>query len=573
MNLLRGMKPDRLTPAMLKKGTLSVQREIILQNILNILLVIYTLGFAGILLFSSDVIRSGQVWIYLLAYLGIAGVTLLRQVPYTLRASIIILVLQALGAAALISYGLSGTGFIFLFSSILLSSLLLSSRGSILFIVLSLAIIGWIGSSMVGGKIPLPPAQIMANSGNTALWMTAVLVLLFVTGITVTSTFAIVRGLGNALAQSEKLTTELEIEQASLERRVEDRSADLKKRVEQFEIASQIAREISGTTDLESLLSTAVNLVRERFGFYHVGIFVSDERGEYAVLRAATGEAGRVMLERNHRLKIGEIGMVGYVVSRGEARIALDVTGDTLHYKNPLLPQTRSEIALPLLIGDRTIGALDVQSEVENAFNQEDVRIMQTIADQLAIAFEKTRIVIELQRSVEEMENSNRSATQRAWRSHFRNTRQPFAYHYHQSQLDHEVQETVQAQQALALGKRVIEVAGSDAKGKPSTVLAVPIKLRNQVLGVVDIRFESANVSPELVALIEGTVNRLAVSLENARLLEEIQTRAEREQLVSEISTKVRAAADVDSVLRIAIQEIGRSLGVSEVMVQLRKES
>ncbi len=104
-------------------------------------------------------------------------------------------------------------------------------------------------------------------------------------------------------------------------------------------------------------------------------------------------------------------------------------------------------------------------------------------------------------------------------------------------------------------------------------MLAVPIKLRNQVLGVVDIRFQSASVSPELISLIEAAVNRLAVSLENARLLEEIQYRAERERLVSEISTKVRAAADVDTVWRTAIQEIGRSLGVSEVMIQLRKDA
>jgi hypothetical protein len=171
------------------------------------------------------------------------------------------------------------------------------------------------------------------------------------------------------------------------------------------------------------------------------------------------------------------------------------------------------------------------------------------------------------------MDASTRSATQRSWRSHFRNTRQPLVYHYHHAQIDHQVQDTLQAQEAIQQGKPVLKMTGSDAKGKPFTLLAVPIKMRNTVLGVVDIRFESARVSPELISLIEGTVNQLAVSLENARLLEEIQGRAEREQIVSEISTKVRAAPDVDSVLRIAIEEIGRSLGVSEVMVQLRKES
>lgn len=573
MNLIRMLKPDRLSPGVVSRGTLAVRQETILQIILNILLAIYTLGFAGVLIFSSGVIRSGNIWIYLLVYLGVAAVTIFRQIPFPVRAAVIILMLQALGAAALLSYGLSGTGFIFLFASILLSTLLFSARGTMVFILLSLGIIAWVGGSMVAGRISLPPAQVMANSGNPVQWLTAALVLVFAVGITASSTSAVVRGMGSALKHSEKLSMELEKEQASLERRVEERSADLKKRVEQFEIASQIAREISGTTNLESLLSASVNLVRDRFGFYHVGVFVSDERGDYAVLRAATGEAGRAMLERNHRLKIGEIGIVGYVVSHGEARIALDVAGDVVHYKNPLLPETRSEMALPLRVADRTIGALDVQSVLENAFTLEDVQILQTIADQLAVAFEKTRLVTELQRSLDEMEASTRSATQKAWRTHFRNTRQQLAYHYRQSQFDHEVEETQHAQEAAAQGKPVLKLAGKDEQGKPFTVFAVPIKLRNQVLGVVDIRFENANVSPELISLIEATVDRLAVSLENARLLEEIRSRAERDQAVSEISTKVRAAADVDSVLRIAVEEIGRSLGVSEVMVQLRKES
>lgn len=335
-----------------------------------------------------------------------------------------------------------------------------------------------------------------------------------------------------------------------------------------------MAREISGKNDLDTLLDTSASLIRERFGFYHVGIFLTDEKKEYAVLRSATGEAGQVMLERGHRLKIGEIGMVGYVVSQGEARISMDVDSDAVHYKNPLLPETRSELALPLRLGEITIGAMDVQSVVPNAFSHEDVRILQTIADQLAIAFEKTRLVVELQRSLEELDSTDRAATQKAWRSHLRNTRQKLTYRYRNAHLESQAVETEHAQEAMDKGQPVLRtLSESTGQDRPITVLAIPIKLRNQVLGVVDIHFEAAAVSPDLVTLIENTVSRLAVSLENARLLEEIQLRAERERLVGEISTKVRSASDVDSVLRIAIQEIGQSLGVSEVMVQLRKGS
>jgi GAF domain-containing protein len=376
---------------------------------------------------------------------------------------------------------------------------------------------------------------------------------------------------GTALRKQEDLSAQLEAERTSLERRVEERSSDLQKRVRQFEVASEIAREVSAETTLENLLNSAVNLIRDGFGFYHVGVFLTDERNQFAVLRAATGEAGRAMIERNHRLKIGEVGMVGFVVSRGEARIALDVAADTVHFKNPLLPDTRSEMVLPLRHGSRTFGALDVQSVLDNAFAQEDIGILQTIADQLAVAFEKTRLVEELQRNIAELEANYQASTQKAWKSHLRGARQKVAYRYHDSRVDGLVEESEHSLEALNSGEMVTRI--EPGHGKPVTVLAVPIKLRNQVLGVVDIHFESTNISPDLISLIEGTVNRLAVSLENARLLEEIQARAERERLVSDISSKVRAASDVDSVLQIAIQEIGRSLGVAEVMVQLRKDT
>ncbi|HIE37864.1 MAG TPA: GAF domain-containing protein, partial [Anaerolineae bacterium] len=162
---------------------------------------------------------------------------------------------------------------------------------------------------------------------------------------------------------------------------------------------------------MDDLLDRAVNLIRERFGFYHAGIFLLDERGEYAVLRAATSEAGRRMLERGHKLKVGEVGIVGYVTSTGQPRIVLDVDTDAIHFKNPLLPETRSELALPLRVGDRIIGALDVQSVQEAAFDEEDVAILQTMADQLAVAIEKLERAAQIQAEHARLEAILRSTT------------------------------------------------------------------------------------------------------------------------------------------------------------------
>jgi len=573
MMIFRNLKPSNV-PDPQGKDVLSIRREIILQHVLNILLAIYSIGLPIVLIAFPQAIRSGHPGLYAIPFLFLAGITLFRRIPYIFRAVVLILALIGLGSMALMVYGLGGTGVIFLLGASFLANILFDRRAGIAFTVLAVVTIGIIGALMVTGRLPLPKISPIELSGSAGQWAITAAVFIFIMLMVTRAMRVVVQGLNSALREQEKLTRELRREQDTLEQRVAERSTELRRRVEQFEIASQVAREISGETDLERLLNTAANLIRDRFGFYHVGIFLNDEKEEFAVLRAATGEAGRQMLERGHRLKIGEIGIVGNVVSRGEARITMDVVDDVVHYKNPLLPETRSELALPLRSGEHTIGALDVQSVEPNAFSQEDVRILQTIGDQLAIAFQKTRLVDQLSHSLEELNTSQRVTTFKAWRTHLRNTRQKLAYRYRDSRLDNQVTLTPHAQEAQESSQSVMKVVSSlDGQGRPITVLAVPIKVRNQVLGVVDIQFAGANVSPDLISLIEGTVNRLAVSLENARLLEEIQFRAERERLVSEISSKVRAAPDIDNVMRIAVQEIGKSLGVSEVMIQLRKES
>ena len=155
----------------------------------------------------------------------------------------------------------------------------------------------------------------------------------------------------------------LQKQRETLEQEISERTAKLERRAAQLQVAAEIARDTSATRGLDELLNHAVNLVRDRFGFYHAGIFLVDERGEYAVLHAATGEAGAAMLKQGHRLKVDEVGIVGYVTGVGQPRIALDVGADAVHFKNPLLPETRSELALPLKVGERVIGALDVQSQ------------------------------------------------------------------------------------------------------------------------------------------------------------------------------------------------------------------
>lgn len=175
--------------------------------------------------------------------------------------------------------------------------------------------------------------------------------------------------------------------------------------IDQLQVAAEIARDATAQADLQGLLDHAVQLICERFHFYHAGIFLIDDETGYAVIRAVYGtEASYDMLKRGHQLKVGEEGIVGFVTSTGQPRIVLDIDKDTYHYKNPVLPQTRSELSLPFRVGDHIIGALDVQSVHRDAFDDDDISILQTMSDLLAVAIDKAYLNEQVQAYADELE-------------------------------------------------------------------------------------------------------------------------------------------------------------------------
>jgi methyl-accepting chemotaxis protein len=176
-------------------------------------------------------------------------------------------------------------------------------------------------------------------------------------------------------------------------RELQAQTQELEHLVTQLEATAKMSRAALFVHDLDALLSQVTQMISDLFGFYHAGIFLLDETGTHAVLRAANSEGGQQMLANSHKLKVGEQGVVGYVTDTGEPRIALDVGADAVYFDNPLMPETRSEMALPLKVGDRIIGALDVQSKREAAYDEDDVMVLQIMADQLAVTIENARLL------------------------------------------------------------------------------------------------------------------------------------------------------------------------------------
>ena len=357
-----------------------------------------------------------------------------------------------------------------------------------------------------------------------------------------------------------------------LEQRVADRTRDLEgqtleleaanKRIQiratQFEALTQVTQTITSVRDLQTLLPIVTRVISEKFGFYHVGIFLLDEVGQYAILSAANSEGGKKMLDRKHRLRVGEEGIVGYAAATGTPRIAMDVGTDAVFFNNPDLPETHSEMALPLISKNIIVGALDVQSREVGAFTDEDVQMLSLLADQVSLAIENARLFEETRRALGEAEAISRQIIREGF-GRLAMEQNLVGYQY-----------SVSGAKALQEPIKLTEpVQGKGKKSKTDTSqVLVPIELRGETIGMLSVQTPSLDaLNQDQIDLIKAVAERVALSAENARLFDETARRAERERMVSDITSKIRSLNDPDLMIKTAMEELRNALGVSRVEV------
>ena len=360
------------------------------------------------------------------------------------------------------------------------------------------------------------------------------------------------------LANYKQLNQELSMLRLELEQGVADRTIKLEERARQLQVVTEVARSVASFQDLDRLLTSSTRLISESFGFYHVGIFLLDEEGQYAVLRAANSEGGQRMLSRMHTLPIDLNSIVGYAAKTQTTRIALDTGEDSVYFNNPDLPETCSEMALPLKVGMRLIGILDVQSTQKDAFSNEDIAILSTLGDQLTIAIDNTRLLNETRRALVTAEQTYQRYFSQAW-SQFAHRLHIEGYSYHDGRLI--------PLSGKANGNQVVE----NNKHK----LSIPLMIRGQDIAYLDIQptNEKRVWDPNEIAVLEATAERVALALESARLLEVSQKRAFKEQVIGEISSKISSAINLENILQTALREMGRILPGAEISIQVENDS
>jgi len=360
-----------------------------------------------------------------------------------------------------------------------------------------------------------------------------------------------------------------------LEQRVAERTEELETRSAYLEASAEVGKAASTMLDADDLIQSVVDLVHERFDLYYVGLFLLDQTGESAELRAGTGEAGRTMLMQGHSLRVGGNSMIGRAIERREARIALDVGDEPVRFENPLLPRTRSEAALPLQSRGRVFGAISVQSDQPAAFDQDTLLVLQTMADQVAVALDNAYLFAEAEASLQAARRATAEMSREGWAELLR-ARRDLGYHSDERGiLEADESWRPEALAALQSGRTVLgggrQDGGSGTAASDPQSLAVPIKVAGKVIGVVSSRKPDrvGTWSTEEIETLESLVEQMAVSLESARLYQETQTRAAREQMVAEITSRLRASLDPDTILRTTVQELGRVLQAELTSVEM----
>ncbi len=341
---------------------------------------------------------------------------------------------------------------------------------------------------------------------------------------------------------------------------------------------AEVGQILSSLHDAQQIFERSITLIQDRFGFYHVQVFIIEENGEYANLAASTGEPGKQLLARRHRLNVGANSVVGKATGDGVAIMALDTKTDKVHSFNDLLPNTRSELAIPIIENDQVIGALDVQSTQRRAFKSEDIQALQTMASLLGTAvtnahlfeeqrrgvLEQQRLFLESESNLREIRRLNQQLTKEGWMEYVSQVRSILGVTLEGNRVLNDLKWTDTLAQAAYL-RRSVSLSNN---GKTGTV-AVPLILRGEVIGAIEVQPGDDIQQNDAVEMMEAVAERLSISLENARLFEESQAATIQEQQINDIVSRYQEVTNVDDLLRITLEELSESLGARQGSIRL----
>jgi GAF domain-containing protein len=490
----------------------------------SLILVTFLLGPAAI----------GMKLLTLVLYGLLVLVTMARRLPYQVRSAVFLAVLYVAAVYSLLEYGLAD-GAILLLTFAAATTILSSSKAAV-YVAVGLMLITFVA---IGFQTALLP-ELMRISG----------VLLAVTAVVITGIRFLLEEFLKSFEAAQQMQADLQRERSLLETRIDERTAGFTLKTEQFRAASLIARKTAEAQDLAALLDTAVKLISEQLDFYHTGLFLVNELGDHAVLQAASSPGGQRMMERGYSVPLTAPDLIATVVLQKKSRISLDVGAEGVVFNNPDLPMTRSQVYLPLMVRNRVLGVLDIQADRPQAFSSADMDLLQSLADQIAIAIENTRLLEETQAAILQLEALSSVRTRKVWSQELRRKSRAFTY--------------------TPLGLR-----SEKTIAQPATSVNVPITLRGQKIGTISIAKKNANEAWSKLDrdLLEEVAGQVGLAVDNIRLLEEATQRARQEEIVGQLANRFSQSLDLNTLLQTAARELGQLPDVSEVSVFIGRDS
>ncbi len=553
------------------------QRTRILNALLSATAGVATLIVATLVFFS---LRQPDLWRgyipYFVAWVVLVALALARRLDPHWRTGILVGLAYLAGTLSLVIDGPLSAGGLYLLLAPLLFSILVRPRAGIyagvssfvIYVVMAVAHrLGW-----------LQPAGVLdIGQWGTVVNLSTTFGMLLIVATLIQWLFA--STLLTALHEAEERHADALYAQTLLRERADELFAAntlLQRRAFQLQAAAQVSGVAAqAALDPDELVHQVVHVIHERLGLRYVGLFLTEETGGQAWLQAAAGEGAQQMLARGYGIVVGPDSVLGRCMLDARAIIASEAQPISLAEpfaadgSTYLFADTRAEIALPLRSRGKVIGALDLRDIRPDAFSEDDVPVLQTMADQIAVAIDNARLFARTQASLRELEEAQRWYVRERW-SEFVSGRTIPIYERTKPNVM-PIADAVPPEVEQAMTRREVVVRPGTDGGQRQAALVAPIVLRDEVIGVLGLHDlqEGRQWTPDEIALVQAVADQMSLALENARLLEETQQRAERERLIAEVTTRVRASMDVESIMRAAVRELGAVLGADRAFIRL----
>lgn len=480
-------------------------------------------------------------------YLVLLAITILK-VPYLVRAYVLLAAAFLIGANAILAWGPWLDGSAFLIAGIVIGALLFDKRVDIVMFVISILFMATIALLQFFGVYELRAEGVPEAQNISVNWITYIFDFAVIGGVIVAAMGQFKNAFSRIIQDIQNTLHTLAMEREHLEEKVVERTEVLENRMSQLRSATTTARLVAEIQDISELLETSTNLLTERFGFYHVGLFILDENKKNAYLQSSSSANGKNLIGQAFSLESNRKHPLTLALEENRSVITLDIDSKNF-IPDGNFPLTRSRMILPLAIRGNVIGSLDLHSDQPRAFNIEDAEILQTLTDLIAISFDNVRLINETQNLVNQLEANTSIQTQRTWRK--LTSRQMPAYQY------------------TPAGVRPIFNRENRNKNEDDNSLLVPLVLHGQTIGKIKLKRKSNNVAwtEKEKSLVEKIADQVSLALENSRLVDEARKNAARDQMIANISTRIRETLDIDSVARTAASELRQAFDLKEAEI------